>query len=55
MRRSNRLIDRIEQVAIATKDPLLLMGPTGAGKSRLARADFRTEEGPPCGEGAFVT
>src|SRR5580658_3693925 len=33
----NRLIDRIEQVAIATRDPLLLMGPTGAGKSRLAR------------------
>lgn len=33
----NRLIDRIEQVAIATSDPLLLMGPTGAGKSRLAR------------------
>src|SRR3954449_5411344 len=33
----NRLIDRIEQVAIATRDPLLLIGPTGAGKSRLAR------------------
>jgi transcriptional regulatory protein RtcR len=33
----NHLIDRIEQVAIATRDPLLLMGPTGAGKSRLAR------------------
>jgi len=29
----NALIDRIEQVAIATRDPLLLMGPTGAGKS----------------------
>jgi transcriptional regulatory protein RtcR len=33
----NQLIDRIERVAIATRDPLLLMGPTGAGKSRLAR------------------
>src|SRR5271165_4426252 len=33
----NRLIDRIEQFAIATRDPLLLMGPSGAGKSRLAR------------------
>ena len=33
----NKLIDRIEQVAIQSRDPLLLMGPTGAGKSRLAR------------------
>jgi transcriptional regulatory protein RtcR len=32
----NKLIDRIEKVAIRTRDPLLLMGPTGAGKSRLA-------------------
>ena len=31
----NRLIERIEQVAISTRDPLLLMGPTGAGKSLL--------------------
>lgn len=27
----NRLIDKIEQVVIASSDPLLLMGPTGAG------------------------
>ena len=33
----NRLIERIEEVAIRSRDPLLLMGPTGAGKSRLAR------------------
>jgi transcriptional regulatory protein RtcR len=33
----NALIDRIEQVVIASNDPILLMGPTGAGKSRLAR------------------
>ena len=33
----NRLIDRIEEVAIKTRDPILLMGPTGAGKSQLAR------------------
>jgi len=31
------LIDRIEEVAIRSRDPLLLMGPTGAGKSRLAK------------------
>jgi transcriptional regulatory protein RtcR len=33
----NQLIDRIEQVAMATRDSLLITGPTGAGKSRLAR------------------
>ncbi|MGE0131315.1 MAG: RNA repair transcriptional activator RtcR [Blastocatellales bacterium] len=33
----NKLIDRIEEVAIRSRDPLLLMGPTGAGKSRLAK------------------
>src|SRR5688572_15419739 len=33
----NRLIERVEHVAAASKDPLLLTGPTGAGKSLLAR------------------
>ncbi len=33
----NKLIERIEHVAIRSKDPILLMGPTGAGKSQLAR------------------
>jgi transcriptional regulatory protein RtcR len=33
----NRLIERIEQVAVRSRDPFLLMGPTGAGKSRLAK------------------
>jgi transcriptional regulatory protein RtcR len=33
----NELIERIERVAIASREPILLMGPTGAGKSRLAR------------------
>jgi transcriptional regulatory protein RtcR len=36
----NRLIDRIEEVAIRSRDPLLLIGPTGAGKSRLAKRIF---------------
>lgn len=31
----NALIDRIEQVALATDAPILLTGPTGAGKSQL--------------------
>jgi transcriptional regulatory protein RtcR len=33
----NRMIDEIEQVASRSPAPLLLMGPTGAGKSQLAR------------------
>ena len=33
----NALIDRIERVAIKSAAPILLAGPTGAGKSRLAR------------------
>ncbi len=33
----NRLIERIERVAIASRAPILFTGPTGAGKSRLAR------------------
>ena len=33
----NALIDRMERVAIRSQAPILLMGPTGAGKSHLAR------------------
>src|SRR5688572_17937675 len=36
----NRMIEEIEHVAIASKEPMLLMGPTGAGKSSLARRVF---------------
>ena len=33
----NDVIARIEQVAIASRAPMLIAGPTGAGKSKLAR------------------
>jgi hypothetical protein len=33
----NQMIEQIERVAIASPDPILLLGPTGAGKSHLAR------------------
>jgi transcriptional regulatory protein RtcR len=33
----NLLIERIERVALASDAPMLLTGPTGAGKSQLAR------------------
>lgn len=36
----NRLIDRIEQVALRSQAPILLTGATGAGKSHLARRIF---------------
>ncbi|MCA9009259.1 MAG: RNA repair transcriptional activator RtcR [Planctomycetaceae bacterium] len=36
----NRLIEQIERVAIASKSPMLITGPTGAGKTRLARRIF---------------
>jgi transcriptional regulatory protein RtcR len=32
----NRLISQIERVAVNTTEPILLLGPTGAGKSDLA-------------------
>lgn len=33
----NRMIAQIERVAARSRSPMLLMGPTGAGKSQLAR------------------
>ncbi len=40
----NRMIEEIEHVAIASKEPMLLMGPTGAGKSSLARRVFELKK-----------
>jgi transcriptional regulatory protein RtcR len=40
----NRLIERIEQVAIASRDPVLLGGPTGSGKSQLARRIYELKK-----------
>lgn len=37
----NRLIERIEQVTMATRAPILLGGPTGAGKTQLAKRIFQ--------------
>lgn len=39
----NRLIDRIETVAGRTRAPILLTGPTGAGKSQLARRIYELQ------------
>jgi transcriptional regulatory protein RtcR len=40
----NRLIEQIEQVAVGSKAPILLMGPTGAGKSQLARRIYELKK-----------
>lgn len=50
----NELIARIEQVAIASRSPMLLVGPTGAGKSRLARRIYELKKNRQRVTGAFV-
>lgn len=50
----NRMIERIEQVAIRSKAPLLLTGPTGAGKSQLARRIYELKKLRRQVAGAFV-
>lgn len=50
----NRLIERIEHVGARSTDPILLVGPTGAGKSRLAERIFELRRQRRLVEGAFV-
>ncbi len=50
----NRMIEQIERVAGKSKAPMLLMGPTGAGKSQLARNVFELKKQRQNLRGAFV-
>ena len=43
-RRFNELIETIERVAIRSEEPILLTGPTGAGKSQLARRIYELKK-----------
>lgn len=52
--RFNALIEQIERVAIASRDPMLLLGPTGAGKSHLARRIYELKRSRNQIGGAFV-
>lgn len=52
--RFNRVITEIEQVAVRSKAPMLLMGPTGAGKSFLARRVFELKKARRQITGRFV-
>jgi transcriptional regulatory protein RtcR len=50
----NRMIDEIERVVIRSTAPVLLTGPTGAGKSQLARRIFELKKGQRKVSGPFV-
>ncbi|WP_374567466.1 RNA repair transcriptional activator RtcR [Ideonella sp.] len=53
-RRFNALIDEIERVAVRSRAPILLTGPTGAGKSHLARRMFELKKARHQMKGEFV-
>lgn len=50
----NHMIERVEQVAVRSKAPMLLMGPTGAGKSQLARRIYELKHARHQVKGHFV-
>ena len=50
----NRIIDEIEQVAVRSRAPMLLTGPTGAGKSQLARRIYELKRLKHQVKGPFV-
>ena len=50
----NRLIETIERVAVRSSDPILLTGPTGAGKSPLAKQIYLLKKQSGKVKGAFV-
>ncbi|HAB15068.1 MAG TPA: transcriptional regulator, partial [Verrucomicrobiales bacterium] len=52
--RFNQLIEQIEHVAVQSRDPMLLMGPTGAGKSQLARRIYELKKSRHQISGSFV-
>ncbi|MEQ1963952.1 RNA repair transcriptional activator RtcR [Xenorhabdus khoisanae] len=50
----NRLIDQVERVALRSTAPILLTGPTGAGKSFLARRIYQLRQSRHLISGRFV-
>lgn len=50
----NQLIEQIERVAVASTAPILLMGPTGSGKSQLAKRIYELKKHRRQLQGNFV-
>lgn len=50
----NRMIEQLEQVSVKSNKPILLTGPTGAGKSQLARRIFDLRKQRNLIDGKFV-
>ncbi len=50
----NHLIETIERVAIRSEEPILLTGPTGAGKSQLARRIYELKKQNQQVKGDFI-
>ena len=50
----NKLIETIERVAVRSSDPILLTGPTGAGKSQLASQIYKLKKSNGQVNGKFV-
>ncbi|POZ99774.1 transcriptional regulator, partial [Pseudomonas sp. MWU12-2312b] len=50
----NRTIEQIERVAVRSRAPMLLIGPTGAGKSFLARRIYELKRSRHQVQGRFV-
>ncbi len=50
----NKLIETIERVAVRSSDPILLTGPTGAGKSQLAKQIYLLKKQSNKIKGKFV-
>ncbi len=52
--RFNALIDEVERVAVRSRAPILFTGPTGAGKSHLARRMYELKKARHQVQGPFV-
>lgn len=50
----NQIIDEMEKVAVKSKDPILLLGPTGTGKTKLAERIYRIKAENHKFKGEFV-
>ncbi len=52
--RFNAMMEELEKVALASDEPILLTGPTGAGKTQLARRIFELKKKRGLVDGALV-